>query len=433
MRSSTSSTSLRNTVSTAYLKANYPIEFMAAVLTAELGNAEKVSHFIDEAIAMGIEVQGPDVNESREHFAPVAGGGKIRFGLAGIKGVGEAASIGIIEEREANGPFDDFNDFVARVDGKAANKRVLEHLVKTGGFDFSGESRLSIYERIDGAMSAAAAQARDRAAGQNNFLDILSEPAPPAATERSNKDQGSSNQKQSDEASDFSSAEKLAFEKELLGFYVSGHPMNTYIGLSDAIDTFDVDELLDQEDRTAFRLCGIVSGIQKKLAKRDNRPWVAFNLATKEASIALNMFSDAYEEYGETLGENVPVVILGTVMVRDDGARINVRETYPLAAYVAQNVKRVTWLLKPDNPENEEFMTSLRPILDARGGRTSTSFGFLGENRAAAIADVSTALDWTLTGEIFQTLRAHPAIAGVQIEAAGLELKEQKRRWGKKH
>ena len=77
-------------------------------------------------------------------------------------------------------------------------------------------------------------------------------------------------------------------------------------------------------------------------------------------------------------------------------------------------------------------MTSLRPILDARGGRTSTSFGFLGENRAAAIADVSTALDWTLSGEIFQTLRAHPAVAGVQIEAASLELKEQKRRWGKK-
>jgi DNA polymerase-3 subunit alpha len=277
-------------------------------------------------------------------------------------------------------------------------------------------------------MSAAAAHARDRAAGQNNFLDMLAEPD---ATERSNKSQVSSNNKDSDDA-DFSSAEKLAFEKELLGFYVSGHPMNTYTGLADAIDTFDVDELLEQEDRTAFRLCGIVSGIQKKLAKRDNRPWVAFTLATKQASVPLNMFSDAYEEYGETLGENVPVVILGTVMVRDDGARINVRETYPLASYVANNVKRVTWLLQPDNPENEEFMKSLRPILDARGGRTGTSFGFLGENRAAAIADVSTALDWTLTGEIFQTLRAHPAVAGVQIEAASLELKEQKRRWGKK-
>src|SRR5690606_16591821 len=115
---------------TAYLKANYPVEFMAAVLTAELGNAEKVSHFIAECESMGLTVLGPDVNESRESFTPV--GEKIRFGLAGIKGVGEQAAQKIIEEREANGPFKDFEDFIARVDSRALNKRVLEHLVKTG-------------------------------------------------------------------------------------------------------------------------------------------------------------------------------------------------------------------------------------------------------------------------------------------------------------
>jgi DNA polymerase-3 subunit alpha len=410
---------------TAYLKANYPVEFMAAVLTAELGNAEKVAHFIDEALTMGIDVQGPDVNESREHFAPVAGG-KIRFGLAGIKGVGEAASIKIIEEREANGPYDDFDNFVSRVDSKAANKRVLEHLVKTGAFDFSGEPRRAIFERIDAAMSAAAEQARDRAAGQNNFLDMLAEePAPAAGGNRKPKIE---NQKSED---DFDSAERLAFEKELLGFYVSGHPMNTYIGLADALDSHAIDELMQQDDRTPFRLCGIASGLQKKLAKRDNRPWVAFHLATKEASIDLNMFSDAYENYGEILGENVPVVIIGTVMVRDDGARLNVKEAYSLPAYVAQHVKRVTWLLDPTSTENSNFMTSLRPILDAQSGPTATSFGFLGDHRAAAVADVSTALNWAVTGEVFQTLRQHPAVAGVQIECSPVEVKET-RRWGKR-
>ncbi|MCF3649137.1 DNA polymerase III subunit alpha [Synoicihabitans lomoniglobus] len=411
---------------TAYLKANYPVEFMAAVLTADLGNAEKVSHFIDETLAMGIEVQGPDVNESRENFAPVAGGGKIRFGLAGIKGVGEAASLKIIEERETNGPFEDFDDFITRVDSKAANKRVLEHLVKTGAFDFAGEPRKSIYERIDGAMANAVAQARDRAAGQNNFLDMLAEPepAPRAAAVKSKR-------YSPDEVGDFSSAEKLAFEKELLGFYVSGHPMNTYVGLADALDTFDIDELLDQDDRTNFRICGIAGGLQKKLAKKDNRPWVAFTLATKKASVALNMFADAYEEYGEVLGENVPVVILGSIMVRDDGARVNVKEAYPLANYVAANVKRVTWLLHPDHRDNADFMEQLRPILDAQSGSTNTSFGFLGEDRAIAVADVSTALSWKLSGEIFQILRQHPAVAGVQIETSPLEVKET-RRWGKR-
>ncbi|MCC5021531.1 MAG: DNA polymerase III subunit alpha [Candidatus Synoicihabitans palmerolidicus] len=411
---------------TAFLKANYPVEFMAAVLTAELGNAEKVSHFIDEALAMSIIVQGPDVNESRENFAPVAGG-KIRFGLAGIKGVGEAASLRIIEEREANGPFEDFDDFISRVDGKAANKRVLEHLVKTGAFDFSNESRKGIFERIDSAIAAAAAHARDRAAGQNNFLDMLAEPEPaPRAAAPKRKAQ-----LMDVDTTDFSSSEKLAFEKELLGFYVSGHLMNTYVGLADSLDTFDIDELLEQDDRTAFRICGIAGGLQKKLAKKDNRPWVAFTLATKQASLPLNMFADGYEEYGEVLGENVPVVIMGTIIVRDDGPRVNVREAYPLANYVSSNVKRVIWLLKPDNPENDDFLQQLRPILDAQSGQTTTTFGFLGENHTIAMADVSPALNWKLSGEIFQILRKHPAVQGVQIEASGLELKEQKH-WGKR-
>ncbi len=412
---------------TAYLKANYPVEFMAAVLTAELGNAEKVSHFIDEALAMGIEVQGPDVNESRENFAPVAGG-KIRFGLAGIKGVGEAASLKIIEEREANGPFEDFDDFVARVDGKAANKRVLEHLIKTGAFDFSGEPRKAIFERIDAAMSAAAEQARDRAAGQNNFLDMLAEPEPPKPSSHRKSE---IKHPRSDDVLDFTSAEKLAFEKELLGFYVSGHPMNTYIGLADALDTFDLDELLQQEDRTPFRICGIAGGLQKKLSKKDNRPWVAFSLATKQATLQLNMFANAYEEYGEVLSENAPVVICGTVMVNEEGARLNVREAYPLPNYVASNVKQVTWLLDPANPDNSSFLRSLRPILDGQSGPTSTSLGFVGPDRAIAVADVSTALDWKLSGEVFQVLRNHPAVVGVQIETSPLELK-QNARWGKR-
>jgi DNA polymerase-3 subunit alpha len=408
---------------TAYLKAHYPVEFMAALLTAELGNADKVSHFIDEAIAMGIDVQGPDVNESRENFAPVPGM-KIRFGLAGIKGVGEAAAAGIITEREANGPYLDFDDFATRVDSKSANKRVLEHLVKTGAFDFSGENRKNIYERIDGAMANAVTQARDRAAGQNNFLDMLAEPEPTAheirAPHSSVRDE-----------TEFTSAEKLAFEKQLLGFYVSGHPMNTYIGLSDALDTFEVDELLEQDDRTNFRICGIAAGLQKKLAKKDNRPWVAFTLATKNASLPLNMFADAYEESGDVLGENIPVAITGSIMVRDDGPRINVKEVFPLANYVSSNIKKVTWILHPRHPETPSFLEHLRPILDSQSGSTSTAFGFLHCDRVVAVADASTALNWKLSGEVFQVLRNHPAVAGVQLETKTLEVKEN-RRWGKK-
>ncbi|MCC6416474.1 MAG: DNA polymerase III subunit alpha [Opitutaceae bacterium] len=406
---------------TAYLKANYPVEFMAAVLTAELGNAEKVSHFIAECEAMGLTVLGPDVNESRETFTPV--GDKIRFGLAGIKGVGEAASLRVIEEREANGPFKDFDDFAARVDTKAANKRVLEHLVKTGAFDFSGASRKVLFNGIDTALNAAAAQARDRAAGQESFMDMLAEPAP--SEDRKSKIENPKSQ------DDFTSAEKLQFEKELLGFYVSGHPMNVFAGLSEAIDTYTVEQLLQINDRLEFRLCGIVGTIVKKLSKKDNRPWAAFTLATRNASVALNMFADAYERYGQNLIPETPILVQGNIIVGQDGARINVKECYPLDNFVTGSVKSVTWLLKPDHPKLTDFFRMLRETLDKQTGDTRVHFGFMFENRVAAIADASSALAWKLTAPVFQAIRAHPAVAGVQLETKPLELK-QERRWAAK-
>ena len=261
---------------TGYLKANYPVQFMAAMLTSELGNLEKVVHFVAECEAMGVPVLGPDVNESRVNFTPVfssqskienqkskiAGeAGSIRFGLAGIKGVGEQAAQKILEEREANGPFKDFADFTARVDARALNKRVLEHLVKTGAFDFSGAPRKQLFDSIDGAIAGAAAHARDKAAGQHSFLDALAEEAPKPATHNG----ANGHTQHTTTANDFTSAERLQFEKELLGFYVSGHPLNAYAGLAEALCTHTEESVLLEGDRIEFRLAGIMSGINKKL------------------------------------------------------------------------------------------------------------------------------------------------------------------------
>ena len=408
---------------TAYLKANYPVQFMAAVLTAELGNSEKVSHFVAEAEAMGLTVLGPDVNESRDTFTPV--GDKIRFGMAGIKGVGEGASIKVIEEREKNGPFTDFDDFVSRVDPKALNKRVLEHLVKTGAFDFSGASRKKLFDNIDGALATAAANARDRAAGQSGFFDMLADEAPAAGKKTVVRN------RQAESDDDFTQAERLQFEKELLGFYVTGHPMNAYIGLADALDTFAPDELLNQGDRVEFRLCGLSSNLIKKLAKKDNRPWFAFTLSTRKASLPLNMFADATAKWGPNLAENAQVAVLGNIIVNQEGARINVKECRPLEAYVMSNVKRVTWLLHPDHKQLHDFLRTLRTILDKNVGETKTSLGFLFEDRITALSDVSGALGWKLTPAKFQELRAHPAVAGVQLETKHLEIADD-RKWSKR-
>ena len=434
---------------TAYLKANYPVEFMAAVLTAELGNAEKVSHFIAEAEAMGITVLGPDVNESRGDFTPVpaqqskienpkskiaADGGSIRFGLAGIKGVGELAAAKIIEEREANGPFADFEDFVRRVDGRAINKRVLEHLVKTGAFDYSHAPRKPLFDGIDAALAGAAAHARDKAAGQHSFLDMLADEKPKkktAAAGGAGAPPPRNASAPADSSTDFTSHERLQFEKELLGFYVSGHPLNAYAGLAEALCTHTEESVLLEGDRVEFRLAGLMSGITKRLSKRDNRPWAFFNLASKRATISVNMYADAYEAYGKLLGENLPVVLLGSVMKGNDGARLNIKEVYPLDAYLPANIRKVTWLLQPDHPGVADFLPKLRQAIDAANGDTKVEIAFLFEGRVAPIAETSFALKWRVTGPAFQELRRHAACVGALIETRAPELKEV-RRWGRK-
>ena len=404
---------------TAYLKANYPVEFMAAMLSSELGNSDKVAHFVAECEAMGLGVLGPDVNESREMFTPV--GGKIRFGLAGIKGVGELAAQKIISEREANGPFADFDDFATRVDGRAVNKRVLEHLVKTGAFDFSRASRRKIFDGIDAAISASSAHARDKAAGQDNFLGTLA--GPEKARNGSHRNGGAS--------PDFSPHERLSFEKELLGFYVSGHPMNGYSGLWEAIDTAAADELSNLPDRGEFRLCGIAGNIVKKYAKKDNRPWVAFTLATRKATIALNMFADAFGSFGAVLAENAPILVQGNLIRGADGPRVNVKECYPLDLAVARTVRKVTWLLRPGDPGIEDFLRKLRESVVRDAGDTRIEFAVLLDGGSAPVAEASQALSWRLTGPAFQELRSHPAVAGIRIEARPLELKPDAR-WARR-
>jgi DNA polymerase-3 subunit alpha len=405
---------------TAFLKANHPVQFMAAMLSSELGNSDKVAHFVAECESMGLEVLGPDVNESREMFTPV--GGKIRFGLAGIKGVGELAAQRIIAEREANGPFVDFDDFATRVDGRAVNKRVLEHLVKTGAFDFSRVSRRRLFEGIDAAIAASSAQARDRAAGQDNFLGTLADP--PA-------ERNSPRTKPEAAHADFTAHERLTFEKELLGFYVSGHPMNSYSGLWEAIDTAQAEDLAGLPDRGEFRLCGIAANLAKKYAKKDNRPWVAFTLATRKSTIALNMFADAFASFGSVLSENAAVLVQGNIIRGADGPRVNVKECYPLDLAVARTVRKVTWLLKPDHPDLEAFMHELREAIVRDQGDTRIEFAVLLEGGVAPIAEASAALSWRLTANVFQKLRSHPSVAGIRIETRPLELKPDTR-WARR-
>ena len=411
-------------------------------------------------------------------------GGMIRFGLAGIKGVGEQAAARILAEREAGGPFRDFHDFLLRADSRAINKRVLENLVATGAFDFSGAPREELFGQIDEALSAlgellrkypglrrdvpAAAQPAEHAEtllldladsgmpapppdparlaaefaellrhtrrapatqpatpgpGEHGLLDLGAGAHPPARTDGGRAATPPAPDRQ------LTAANRLLFEKELLGFYISGHPMNAFAGLAEAINTVPEDEVRDLPDRSEFRLCGVATAITKKLSKKDNRPWAAFTLATKSVSLPMNMFSDAYENYARNLVAETPVLVQGNVLGGGtDEVRINVKECYPLDQVVASLVRKVTWLLHPGHPELIAFLRTLRATVDAGHGDTHLGFAFVLDGRIAPFADASIGLGWKLVPADFQKLRAHPAVAGALVETKRLQLKESRRR-----
>ncbi len=423
---------------TAYLKANYPVEFMAALLSSELGNADKVSHFIDECGAVGIRVLGPSVNESRQAFTPVldGDGGSIRFGLAAIKGVGDGAAHAIIQERERGGPFADLVDFSRRLDTSAVNRRGLECLIKAGAFDEAGDGRTHFDRRhlldsLDGVLADAASNARDRAAGQASLfgdevesVDLL-------------KLNGET----------LPMMDKLGFERELLGFYVSGHPLNPYRGFDRALNTHDESAIPEFRAATpeAFRLCGVASNINRRYTKKDNRPWASFQLSTRAASFTVNLFPDAYESCHERLEEGALLAVEGELRWREERSEVAVTANalFPLPGRIRSLARKICLILRPDPDSLDDFLQQLDAFFRQHPGETRLLPAIaLDSAPATPSSDLDDSEDETppsangdcgrwrllqlglpeslsceLDLEAFATLRKHPAVLGLQVEA----------------
>lgn len=401
---------------TAYLKANYPVQFMAAVLSSELGNAEKVAHFIDECANLALPVLGPDINSSREMFTPVIGdggeSGSIRFGLGAIKGVGDSASRRIIEEREANGPFADFRDFILRIDTKACNRRVIEHLIKTGAFDALGGERAHLLASLDVLLAEAAEQQRDRERGQESFFDLLMGDAPAGGSAKSTGHSPANAIK----VPPMPLSERLQFEKELLGFYVSGHPMNDFRGLAEAIDSFRNGELEQVPERTPFRLCGVVGVIEKKLSKKDNKPWAIVHVSTRRSSHQVFLFPEAYQTYGSALVPGEILLFTGVINRRQGEVSLNADSAQPLAPAIPRLIQRVCFLLRPE-PAADGFLAALRDRIECQYGDVTVQVGFVVESGQAVVADIASSLSWNLDLATFAELRRHPSCAGIIADA----------------
>ncbi len=400
---------------TAYLKANYPVQFMAAILSSELGNTDKLSHFLEECTALSIAILSPDINESRQSFTPIVGEkSAIRFGLAGIKGVGDAVTLKILEERDANGPFTSFHNFLERVDQKVLNKRTLECLIKSGGFDSLGVDRQDLLDSMDSALQEVATTQKDKAAGQASLFDFLD--MNPSGTAKSAPALQQTTPPMPME-------EKLLHEKELLGFYISGHPMQAYEGLAEKIDSFTKEEYLKLEDQSAFRICGILSGLNKRISKKDNRAWAFFQVAGLQQTVPINLFPDAYE--GSALAQNqiqegMPVLVEGTVRHRAQDLRLSAQSIYSLKGRLNSLVKSLHLVL--DTQQNtDDFLKILSTYIHANEGLCELTLSFLMPDQSFLDAEIAKSLTFTLKPEVFQEWRQHPAVVAIHPKVAGLE------------
>ena len=299
------------TCQTAWLKARHPVEFMAALLSNELDNTDKIALFVAEARAMGITVLAPSVNESGSVFT--VGEKSIRFGLSAIKNVGQAAVELIIAAREKDGPFRDLHDLCARVESRGMNKKLVESLVKSGACDDFGPNRAELLTQIDGALAQASANARDRDAGQASLLDLLGPMEPAKKSSASAK---------ANIASDFSLRERLGYEKELLGFYITGHPLDDYAADLAAFQIHTVAQLKETSDEIDTRVCGLVTKVEVRVTKEGKKPWARITFEDLTGSLEVLVFPDTYAALPRPLEAGEVVVISGSLDRRDDQPKL---------------------------------------------------------------------------------------------------------------
>jgi DNA polymerase III subunit alpha len=310
---------------TAYLKTHYPVEFMAMLMTSEMGDTDKVIKNLSECRSKELEVLAPDINESRADFTPV--GNKIRFGLAAVKNVGEKAVEVILESRAQDGAFESLFDFCRRVDMTAVNRRVIESLIKCGAFDSTQVSRARMIGALDEAMKAGQAHQRDQSSNQFDIFGMLGAPA------KGSKRPGDVYP----QVSEWSTQEALAFEKEALGFYITGHPLDKFDRVLKKIASGTIAALKEKAQPGEVKLGGVVSALRLRNTKKGDR-YGSFNLEDKTGFIEVIAWPDTYKKCFGLLGADDPIYVKGRLEVGEDRIQVIANEVNGLAE-AAKNQK----------------------------------------------------------------------------------------------
>jgi DNA polymerase III subunit alpha len=312
---------------TAYLKANHPVEFMAASMTLDLGNTDKLAHFRQELDRLGIALLPPDINRSEVTFSveddPKTGKPAIRYALAAIKGVGEQAMHDLVAERDRNGRFCDLFDFAARLDARSFNRRQFEGLVKAGAFDCLDPNRAQSFAAADLLLRHASRTAEERESRQENLFASV--------------DRGFAARPSLPVTADWPSVEKLQHESDAIGFFLSGHPLDPYgqsLKRAGILSFIDLPAALAAGGASRFRLAGVMISKKFRTSARGNKfAFVEFSDTTGKFEITV--FSEVLSQSRDLLEKEEPLIVTVDVRREEDNLRLTAQKIEPLDGVVA--------------------------------------------------------------------------------------------------
>ncbi|MHB8525560.1 MAG: DNA polymerase III subunit alpha [Candidatus Acidiferrales bacterium] len=363
---------------TAYLKAHFPVEFTAALLTSETGNTEKVVKYINEARAVGIRVLPPDVHQSSLYFTPV--GEDIRFGLAAVKNVGENTAKAICESRAARGNFLNIYGFCSAIEPRFLNRRVLESLVKAGAMDCFNAPRARLWEAIEGAMNHGQKMDHQRSVGQHGLF-------------RAGSSSMSIDEAQNilPEAEDWSEEQQLDGEHSVLGFYVSGHPLDKYAGRLKEMGTAELGALEARRNGEELAIAGIITQTRAMRSKRGAR-WAICSLQDRTGGVEVLVFPEAFQKFEHLLRPATPLLVRGRVNVEEVGTRFVALEVRLLdkVADRGASLMRVRVDLRA---VDTGVLDELQKVLAERPGRCRVAFDLISNDGTMATLEADKGID----------------------------------------
>ena len=350
------------TFQTAYLKAHHPTEFMAALLTSEMGNTDKMVGYFTECRERGIPILPPDVNESQKNFTIVEGG--IRFGLAAIKNVGGSAIESIIARREAEGPFVSFLDFCCRIDMHKVNKRVIEGLIKVGAFDSTVTKRAQLMAVMEQTLDEANAIQKERALGQTSLFEAVEadDSNSPALT------------RPLPAIDEWQQAQILQFERELTGFYITAHPLTQHAEAIRLLSTHTTTTLHEAHEGREIKICGVIGSIKVTTTKKGNR-MAYVQLEDLQGLVEIIVFPELFQNCSEFLNTDTVIQAMGTVDHMDSGARLKATKLEPLHDLQTRTVKQVVVRLA-ETTDTWGKLPKLKEVLHRHPGQASVAFHF---------------------------------------------------------